>query len=51
MILNRLAWQTSEMGAQYESICHRLITRQDALKDYVSIIKHPEANLIWRAID
>lgn len=51
MILNRLAWQTSEMGAQYKSICHRLITRQDALKDYVSIIKHPEAHLIWRAID
>ena len=51
MILNRLAWQVSEMGKQYESICHRLIARQDALKDYVSIIKHPEANLIWRAID
>lgn len=51
MILNRLAWQTSEMGPQYQSICQRLIGRQDALKDYVSIIKHPEAHLIFRAID
>ena len=51
MILNRLAWQVSEMGSQYENICQRLIARQDALKDYVSIIKHPEAHLIWRAID
>ncbi|EHF6269828.1 antirestriction protein, partial [Salmonella enterica subsp. enterica serovar Newport] len=25
--------------------------RQDALKDYVSLIQHPERGLIWRAID
>ncbi|HIE3796143.1 TPA: antirestriction protein, partial [Klebsiella michiganensis] len=24
---------------------------QDALKDYISIIHHPERHLIWRAID
>jgi hypothetical protein len=28
-----------------------LVSRQDALKDYISIIHHPERHLIWRAID
>lgn len=50
-VLNRLAWKTSEMGRQYALTCQGLADRQDALKDYVSIIRHPEASLIFRAID
>nr|WP_230354332.1 antirestriction protein [Lelliottia sp. WAP21] len=51
MILNVLSWKTSEMGKQYTRTCQLLVERQDALKDYISIIKHPEAHLIYRAID
>ena len=51
MILNALSWKTSEMGAKYARTCQLLIERQDALKDYISIINHPEAHLIFRAID
>lgn len=51
MILNVLSWKTSEMGDKYARICQLLVERQDALKDYIRIIKHPEANLIFRAID
>lgn len=51
MILNVLSWKTSEMGEKYARTCQLLIERQDALKDYISIIKHPEAHLIYRAID
>ena len=39
------------MGVKYAETCRLLIERQDALKDYISIIKHPEAHLIFRAID
>ncbi len=39
------------MGPEYSKVCKHLVARQDALKDYVSIIKHPEADLIYRAID
>lgn len=51
MIMNRLAWKISEMGEGYADLCKGLIARQDALKDYISIIKHPERHLIWQAID
>lgn len=51
MILNALSWQASGMGPKYARTCQLLIERQDALKDYISIIKHPEAHLIFRAID
>ncbi|BCH47571.1 hypothetical protein KAM260_54620 (plasmid) [Klebsiella pneumoniae] len=51
MILNRLSCQVSDMGPEYVRICRRLVSRQDALKDYLSIIQHPERHLIWRAID
>ena len=51
MILNVLSWKASEMGAKYVRTCQLLIERQDALKDYISIIRHPEAHLIYRAID
>ena len=51
MIMNRLSWHVAEMGPQYDQICRRLVSRQDALKDYISIIQHPERHLIWRAID
>lgn len=51
MILNALSWKASEMGPKYARTCQLLIERQDALKDYISIIKHPEAHLIFRAID
>jgi len=51
MIMNRLSWRVAEMGPQYDQICRRLVSRQDALKDYISIIHHPERHLIWRAID
>ncbi|REI44179.1 antirestriction protein, partial [Klebsiella variicola] len=51
MIMNRLSWHVAEMGPQYDQICRRLVSRQDALKDYISIIHHPERHLIWRAID
>lgn len=39
------------MGEKYARTCQLLIERQGALKDYISIIKHPEAHLIFRAID
>ena len=51
MIMNRLSWHVAEMGPQYDQICRRLVSRQDALKYYISIIQHPERHLIWRAID
>lgn len=50
-VLNQLCWKVSEMGSQYAQTCQGLIDRQDALKDYVSIIKHPESSLIFRAIN
>lgn len=51
MIMNRLSWQAAEMGPEYDRVCRRLVSRQDALKDYISIIHHPERHLIWQAID
>lgn len=39
------------MGPEYAKVCKHLVARQDALKDYISIIKHPEEYLIYRAID
>lgn len=51
MIMNALSWKTSEMGDDYAGMCTGLIKRQDALKDFISIMQHPERNLIWRAID
>ncbi|HHA2302472.1 TPA: antirestriction protein [Enterobacter asburiae] len=51
VILNALSWKASEMGEKYARTCQLLVERQDALKDYISIIKHPEAHLIFRAID
>jgi hypothetical protein len=51
MIMNELSWKWSEMGPEYTGLCEGLIARQDALKDYISIIKHPERHLIWQAID
>ncbi|EMM8028468.1 antirestriction protein [Klebsiella pneumoniae] len=51
MIMNRLSWQVAEMGPEYDRVCRRLVSRQDALKDYISIIHHPERHLIWQAID
>lgn len=50
-VLNQLCWKTSEMGPQYALTCQGLVDRQDALKDYVSIIEHPERSKIFRAID
>lgn len=50
-VLNQLCWKVSEMGSQYAQTCQGLIDRQDALKVYVSIIKHPESSLIFRAIN
>ncbi|ELY4545670.1 antirestriction protein [Cronobacter sakazakii] len=51
MIMNWLSWQAADMGAEYAKVCKYLVARQDALKDYVSLIQHPERGLIWRAID
>ncbi|MFS3190467.1 antirestriction protein [Klebsiella pneumoniae] len=51
MIMNWLSWQVADMGPEYSKVCKHLVARQDALKDYISIIKHPEAHLIYRAID
>lgn len=51
MIMNWLSWQVADMGLEYAKVCKHLVARQDALKDYISIIKHPEAHLIYRAID
>lgn len=51
MIMNWLTWQVLDMGQEYATVLNHLIARQDALKDYVSIIQHPERELIWRAID
>lgn len=51
MILNWLSWQVADMGPEYTTVCKHLIARQDALKDYISIIQHPARELIWRAID
>lgn len=50
MILNRLSCQVSDMGPEYVRICRRLVSRQDALKDYLSIIQHIERHLIWRIL-
>lgn len=51
MIMNWLSWQVVDMGPEYATVLNHLITRQDALKDYISLIQHPERELIWRAID
>lgn len=51
MIMNRLSWQVAEMGPEYARVCRHLVSRQDALKVYLSIIHHPESHLIWRVID
>lgn len=51
MVMNQLSWKLSEMGPAYSEMCDWLIARQDALKGYISIIRHPERHLIWRAID
>ena len=51
MIMNRLTWQVTDMGPEYAKICKHLVARQEALKDYVSLIQHPEKALIFRAID
>lgn len=51
MIMNWLSWKVVGMGPEYATVLNHLIARQDALKDYVSIIQHPERELIWRAID
>ncbi|MBL9580424.1 antirestriction protein, partial [Klebsiella pneumoniae] len=51
MIMNWLSWQVADMGPEYARVCKHLVSRQDALKDYISIIHHPERHLIWRAID
>lgn len=50
-VLNQLSWKVSEMGPRYALTCQALVSRQDALKDYISQIKHPERHLIFRAID
>lgn len=50
-VLNQLSWKVSEMGSRYALTCQTLTDRQDALKDYISIIQHPESHLIFRAID
>lgn len=50
-VLNQLSWKVSAMGNQYALTCQALTERQDALKDYISIIQHPESHLIFRAID
>ncbi|EDT2962821.1 antirestriction protein [Salmonella enterica subsp. enterica] len=50
-VLNQLSWMVSEMGDKYALTCQGLVDRQDALKDYISIINHPESHLIFRAID
>ena len=50
-IMNWLSWQVADMGAEYSRVCKHLVSRQDALKDYVGIIHHPERHLICRAID
>ncbi|EDS6807017.1 antirestriction protein [Salmonella enterica subsp. enterica serovar Legon] len=50
-VLNQLAWMVSAMGEKYVQTCQALVDRQDALKDYISSIKHPEKHLIFRAID
>lgn len=51
MIMNWLSWLVVDMGPEYTTVLNHLITRQDALKDYISIIQHPERELIWHAID
>ncbi|WP_095907171.1 antirestriction protein [Enterobacter cloacae] len=51
IIMNWLSWQVADMGSQYTIVCKHLVARQDALKDYVSLIQHPEKGLIFRAID
>ncbi|WP_370608262.1 antirestriction protein [Citrobacter meridianamericanus] len=51
MIMNWLSWQASDMGPEYARVLKHLVARQDALKDYISIIQHPERDMIWRAID
>jgi hypothetical protein len=50
-VLNQLSWKVSEMGPAYAQTCQALVERQDALKDYISISKHPESHLIFSAID
>lgn len=51
MSLNRLNWQVFDMGPKMAKVCQGLVDRQDALKDYISIIQHPERDLIYQAID
>jgi hypothetical protein len=50
-VLNQLSWQVSEMGERYAPVCQKLIDAQDALKDFLDVISHPESGLIYRAID
>ena len=51
MIMNWLSWQVADMGPEYAIVCKHLVAHQDALKDYVGLIQHPERELIFRAID
>lgn len=52
MSLNRLNWQVFEMNdKRLAHVIQGLVDRQDSLKDYISIIQHPERDLIYRAID
>lgn len=48
--LNRLSWEVSEMES-LDHVCQGLVDRQYALKDYVSIINHPESRQIFWAFD
>lgn len=45
--LNHMIWHAHDAG--YEHICDMLITQQEKLKLYAD--QHPEAGLIYRAID
>lgn len=50
-VLNQLSWTVAEMGPAYVQTCQMLSDHQDALKDYISIVGHPERHLIYKAID
>lgn len=51
MVMNRLSCQVAEIGGEYISVCKHLVSRRDALNNYLSIIQHPEKHLILRAND
>ena len=51
MVMNRLSCQVAEIGGEYISVCKHLVSRRDALNNYLSIIQHLEKHLILRAID